>query len=56
MKACVNATFRAPKNSGNVFGSGTFQKICAWEAPSDLQMSSGKAHRFHAPCQFCLKA
>ena len=27
MKASVTATFRAPKNSGSVFGKAIFQKI-----------------------------
>ena len=39
MKASVTATFRAPKNSGSVFGKAIFQKIVSCDAPRERRIS-----------------
>ena len=39
MNARVTATFRAPKNSGKVFGNAIFQKIVNFDAPKARKMS-----------------
>ena len=39
IKAKVTATFKAPKNSGNVLGKAIFQNIIDLDAPKDLKIS-----------------